>query len=111
MSLKEDLIAVRALIADPAHWTQGVIARDAAGKPIQYIHGRFTDVAKSYCVGGAVLVIVGADNFLPTIKAINIQARKLFPRHNAVRVNECIGHAAVMQVLDAALAAAESEEQ
>jgi hypothetical protein len=28
---KDVLVAARALIADPAHWTQGSYARDAAG--------------------------------------------------------------------------------
>lgn len=45
------LKAVRGLLSDPAAWTQGAHARDAAGNEVPYN----SDKATCYCLAGAVM--------------------------------------------------------
>jgi hypothetical protein len=54
--ISETLTAARAIIADPAKWTQGAVARDAAGRSLT-LHS--TD-AVCYCADGALALAAGA---------------------------------------------------
>ena len=51
MSTKEILVAARARLADPAHWTKGCFARDTEGLSVN----KDDDKAVCWCLAGAIL--------------------------------------------------------
>lgn len=55
--ISETLTAARAIIADPAKWTQGTHARDASGEPVQINDSR----AVCFCADGALALAAGVD--------------------------------------------------
>src|SRR3546814_7719619 len=58
MSLQQDLIAARAVIADPINWTKESLSRTSAGDEIWPTD----DTATCWCLGGALLKVVDAPN-------------------------------------------------
>src|SRR3546814_8573316 len=58
MSLQQDLIAARAVIADPITWTKEPLSRTSAGDEIWPTD----DTATCWCLGGALLKVVDAPN-------------------------------------------------
>jgi len=66
----EVLKAVRALLTDPAHWTQGAYARSGpvpeGVKPAEYITNSVYDLqgATCFCLNGAVAKVLGKPNTL-----------------------------------------------
>lgn len=51
MTTKAVLVAARARILDPAHWTQGALARDKNGVPMSDV---FNTAAACWCATGAL---------------------------------------------------------
>lgn len=56
--IKAELIAARAVIADPAHWTRGVMARDSRGLSVLPNEPE----AFCFCMLGALRKVVGKFN-------------------------------------------------
>lgn len=103
MTKLETLKAVKALIEDPKHWTQGAMARTSDGSK------SYADSASAtcWCIAGAYYRIAGnAAANDRTWQAIYAAGELLF-NEDVIFVNDTFGHAAVMQVLDAAIAEAE----
>lgn len=103
MASADILRAARARIEDPKNWTQGAYARDAQGRGTR---GKARE-AVCWCAYGALAASggneLGSDGFL-----LESAAEELFDA-DVVDVNDKQGHAAVLQVFDAAIAAAEAE--
>ncbi len=103
MSTVETLKAVKALIEDPKRWTQGEYARNAKGRKVSPTGKAGT----CFCVAGALRRVTrksyeqSAKEWLIVWRA----SERLFKR-GPYQVNDDLGHEAVMQVLDAAIAEA-----
>jgi hypothetical protein len=106
---KQVLINARALIADPAHWTSGVLACTATGDHVDW-HDRS---ASKWCAMGALYRaandLVGNQKEAMRIGdelAINMCSRRWL-RGGLPTINDGRGgHTAVLAVFDKALAAA-----
>lgn len=59
MSLQQDLIAARAVIADPAHWTRHALARTSARNEVWPTD----ETATCWCLGGAILKVIEAPKY------------------------------------------------
>jgi len=96
------LCAARRLIEDPEHWTTGVLARDAAGEWIE----PQDNGAVCWCAVGAVAAVspdVDLEDQAATLLDRTAEERGgVF----ASRVNDERGHAAVLEMYDAAIKAA-----
>jgi len=112
MKVKDVLLKAKSLIADPAHWTQGVYARDAEGFDV----GPNSPTAVCWCSYGAI------DATAPDFTAENTAAGTflkdaalaLFPTsvpwradapfnvYGPVDVNDKMTHADVMRMFDKA---------
>jgi hypothetical protein len=109
------LVAARAVIKDPAKWTQGRLARDAAGEA-------YDDVTEPnvtcYCAFGALCLAAGMRNGMtfhrsePGQRALDLledAALRLFPETKSAvelrltRLNDDLGHEAVMSVFSEAI--------
>jgi hypothetical protein len=112
--MKNYLIAARAKIADPANWTQHVLARDANGddKPsdhpfANYIHWEGIDGRDSqacqWCAVGAVQAVTTEDIEATVILALCKAARQLHKADNIANVNDELGHGAVLACFDRAI--------
>jgi hypothetical protein len=103
MTTLELLKAARALISDPAHWTQRAFGRDATGRPV--ITGRSAQ-AVCWCAAGAIQHVT-AD--------YRQEARVLDALAGGASLgligdtNDWGGHPAVLALYDAAIARLESE--
>lgn len=97
MSLKDDLIAAKALIADPAKWAKGL---DAYGK-----NGR-------YCAGHAVVAASSLGNHVRVFVALERQMKprqkRETPVASVVLFNDWFWrrHATVLKLFDRAIEAA-----
>jgi hypothetical protein len=111
---RDTLIQARALIADPARWTQHALARDAEGDshPPTHPHSIFanweglqgTDSrACSWCAIGAIQHV--KPSALKALKLLNAAAKTLYEA-NIAHVNDELGHDAVLTVYDHAIKAA-----
>ena len=97
----------RARILDPKHWTQGAVARMANGREV--ITTDEEELAVCWCALGSLIV---SQHKLRVEHRIRIAAHKLLNRRTAafaegatiVGVNDGIGHAAVIQAYDEAIA-------
>ncbi|EHP94920.1 DUF6197 family protein [Methylorubrum extorquens] len=106
MASADILRAARARIEDPDDWIAGDLA--TAGD------GSWVDpqdcLAECWCAVGA-LIREGGEAHGPERSLLNRHSKKLFSLSNVALVNDDsrLGHPAVMQVFDAAIAAAEAE--
>jgi len=88
------------LIKDPERWTRGCFARTEAGTAVV----PWDRTAAAWCAHGALLR-VACEDATPVVDA----ARTLFPADMAddvlplVRINDELGHEAVMQVFEKAI--------
>lgn len=84
------LIKAREMIADPARWTQFRLH-----SPERMAH----------CALGAVEIAANHDwrREWSTIKRLHCAAQEIFGFADAVRVNNCLGHAATLQMFDRAI--------
>lgn len=101
------LLKVKALLADKSCWTRGTTAETLFGEPISALN----PLAARWCVSGALVYVHGAahfegDNFWASGpgRFVNV-ASKVICNNNGgpVYVNDQMGHAAVMQMLDKAI--------
>ena len=92
---------IRALLADPAHWTQGTNARDADGFPVDPIDD---SAATAWCLQGAMYRGSGGADTLSVRAALADQLSAFYCLTNwndtATRT-----HAEVLALIDRALAA------
>lgn len=102
------ILAARTLIADPADWTQGVWARDAAGRDVDSTSPK----AVCWCAEGAEMFVLDPIEPTPMDKRgkfafeyLNEAALKLGYRNLALP-NDTTNHATVMLMYDMALEAA-----
>lgn len=103
MNLREALIAARAVIEDPKHWTTEVAARDAGG---EHVGSRSKD-AVCWCAYGAGVKVAGYGGLLArVVSALDTEARACgFDGYMAItEVNDKMGHAAVLACFDRAIA-------
>lgn len=107
MDTLETLKAIKALIEDSNRWTQKIGARNRKGMHVNAADPK----AVCWCVAGAHLRVTGEYRMSESAawQAIESASSRLFNFH-AINVNDIIGHAAVMQVLDAAIADAEQAQ-
>jgi hypothetical protein len=105
---KQVLINARALIADPAHWTRGVLACNANGRKVQW----HDQSATKWCAMGAIYR-AAYDIVRDPQEATRIGnelAKNACPnrwfRGGLPSINDRRGHAAVLKLFDKALQAA-----
>ncbi len=95
--MKEFLIEARALIASPAHWCAGHFGRTNKGI-----------ACTSYDPDCQMRCILGALNFVEAPSILREKcdkiAERLFDGRTITDVNDTIGHAAVLRILDTAIA-------
>lgn len=96
MTVKEVLIAARAKIADPANWTQGMLARDASGIPVEVCSSR----AACWCAVGAVAESAPYELTNTTVEFLNKAAGMQIETFNDTHT-----HAEVLAKFDEAIAA------
>lgn len=99
MTAAEYLRRAQAVIADPAHWCQGVGAREADGRRCLVRSSR----ARSWCASGA-MAFVGADE--ESVALLDAAAEELWGSGIQI-VNDQGSHFIVMQVFDAAIQASQ----
>lgn len=103
MSKIQILKAAKALIADPANWTQGVSARGKSGRQVN-VDGR---AAVCFCSIGAIKRVCidsgNFDNYYETVRFVN----KIEGGDGFVVFNDNHTHSEVMALWDRAIAAAE----
>jgi len=96
------LLKARKLIAEPAQWTQKYGARNRQGYPVNCDD----DDAVCWCALGAISKCTySLDIAEDTIAALELTSARMFGR-TVAGVNDHLGHAAILQVFDAALAKA-----
>ena len=100
IKLRDILIVARSLIADKAQWCQGVMACDADCGEVDSKSSR----AVRWCAVGALEHVTGRSFDSLLVKRVLIQAAFRLYRSSPVRVNDCMGHDAVLAVYDAAIA-------
>lgn len=125
MSVSDDLVRARALIADPACWTRGASARDESGREVD----PDDPSACRWCALGAVVAVVPPrpgrrpHELLPHLaRVLPLTSRPDDPplplasvvdRSTTARqvadVNDVMGHATTLAMFDRAIAAAERE--
>ncbi|MBB5762119.1 hypothetical protein HNR01_001739 [Methylorubrum rhodesianum] len=107
MASADILRAARARIEDPKNWLRGGLAADATGWAVQPWWGD----AVCWCAVGAVRADraqYDANDLEQAEATLRSASYELFSRP-APDTNDDLGHAAVMQMYDAAIAAAEAE--
>jgi hypothetical protein len=103
MTTLDVLKAARALISDPARWTQNVMARDADGG--QYTFGCAPQTV-SWCALGALQHITGKASTNGALDALDTQ----LPIYITIDYfNDTHTHAEVLALFDAAIARLERE--
>lgn len=100
------LDAVRTLIMDPVHWTRHALARDAKGRPCLPNDERATawDLVGAYlrvCLTSAT----ATDPLWRTASTVGLRVMRAVAEPETLEtVNDLHGHAAVLEVVDEALA-------
>ena len=106
----EDLKAARSLITDPSKWTVGWFARDAAGNKTSACGPE----AVCFCTAGALIRVVNDDHgryFAAREYIYAYTAEKYgYEMHGGdiSAINDGLGHAAALDMLDKAIALAEA---
>lgn len=103
MASADILRAARARIEDPKNWTQGDFAKLADGRGAT----SYDPDAVCWCAIGAVRAEAGLRDEVVERYLVDA-AQNHFSRRSPAMVNDCIGHDAVLQMYDAAIAAAEA---
>jgi hypothetical protein len=99
MSVRDDLIAARGLIADPKHWTQMWFARAEGGALVVSRDTR----ACSWCALGALEKVAGVSSrFDKAFDALRVASFTAFARA-APEVNDDLGHEAILKAFDLAI--------
>lgn len=99
------LVRARELVADENTWTHFACARDAAGSPTYTA----STTACKWCASGAIrkatvdqgLEWADAD---PLLGALSILSERLTSEGDFIKVNDYLGRAAALRVMDAAIA-------
>jgi hypothetical protein len=100
--MRDQLIAIKELIKDPAHWCQDALAVNHIGVPVSPTSPR----AYCWCFRGAMYKVLGVTeppNNCPLEDVLYNTSNDLYPGQGMIGVNDDIGHEAVMKVLDDAL--------
>jgi hypothetical protein len=116
MTTKDTLIKARALIADPARWTQHALARNAAGESHPPTHPQGNNIfweglqgndpqACAWCAIGAIQHVTPTSQ--KARRLLTIAADALYNTHVA-NVNDELGHTAVLEIYDHAIKAAQT---
>ncbi|WOF44336.1 hypothetical protein KNJ79_05235 [Sphingopyxis indica] len=93
--LKDDLIAMRDLLADPRCWTQGAYGRDAKGHQLTVPHPEVT----CWCLMGAAIQTIGHD--ITDEIDDHLNDSPLLKEHQTyVGFNDTHTHAEVLALLD-----------
>lgn len=106
MSVAQMLKDAKALIADPAHWTQGTPARDASGKPLS---NEESPAAVCWCSIGALARVANADP-APLYHLYPVARHYLYKATagaSIINFNDTHTHAEVMELWDKAIQLAE----
>lgn len=103
MASADILRAARDQIEDPKNWTQGAFARDANGNEVM----SYSDEAVCWCAYGAIRKQTG--KAISAESALLSDTAQRMRRKELVSINDFEGHASVLRVFDAAIAAAEAE--
>jgi len=101
LSQLEILDQIRALISTPETWCRGAAARSARGKPVYPT----SDLAVRWCVEGACYRIGQSSPMWLRIEAKAGEQHSLSPSE----VNDSLGHAAVLELLESVRADLEAE--
>jgi hypothetical protein len=105
MTVVEILRAAREKISNPEHWTTQDFAKDSSGMPVRWS----SDRAVCWCALGAIRA--SAPSVLEAFSAEDVldkAVRFVSPATDGVpELNDQVGHAAVMQAFDTAIAKAE----
>jgi hypothetical protein len=108
MSIRETLTKARALIADPAHWTEGALARKSDGTEIGWLDPE----ACCFCGEGAIMKACEASfngestNYrayraaMEFLQLGNVQELAGLPPHMVPTINDDLGHEAVLKLFD-----------
>lgn len=105
MASADILRAARARISDPKKWTTGFFAKSAEGSFVAAQSNR----AVCWCALGALLAEAKDSDQRYTGQFLFRASQDLFEEEDPTMVNDALGHAAVLQMYDAAIAAAEEE--
>lgn len=97
MTLKDDLIEARAIIEDEEHWTQRTCARRADGRACVVDSSE----AVRWCAGGAILKVTHDIGVHLALGAACPDGE-----YTVTRVNDILGHRAVLEMFDRAIEAA-----
>lgn len=109
MNVKENLIAARAKIADPKDWIRGSHAEDESGCSI----AANSEKACKYCGVGALLAVSppGHENlFEDSYLALVASAEALYSHTNVAKVNDVLGHEAILKIYDHAINSASASD-
>jgi hypothetical protein len=98
MTPLETLKAARALITDPAKWTQGAQARDKRGQPFS----THNDNAVCWCALGAIEKV--ADPYSEEAYEAAKKLRSISPNGTVSDFNDTHTHVEVLALFDAAIA-------
>lgn len=109
MSIRETLTKARALIADPAHWAEGALARKSNGTEIGWLDPE----ACCFCGEGAIMKACevkfhqgNPSNYAAYRAAMNflqygdVQEQAGLPSHMVPTINDDLGHAAILKLFD-----------
>lgn len=102
INVKENLVAARAKIADSKNWIRGTPARDALGWPVS----SDSKSACKYCGVGALLAVSPLNNkdlFKNSYAALVASSDALYSERNVAKVNDALGHEAILWVYDRAI--------
>lgn len=102
-TVKEQLVAARALIADEKRWTQREFARDETGIPVDPVD----DSACAWCALGALSRVLNCSPLGEDWSRVETLASVVTEDGLVVEVNDTDGHAAVLAMFDRAIEAAE----
>jgi hypothetical protein len=111
----EILTAARALIQDPAHWTQGSFARDEHGHDVDAL----APTAQCFCAYGAIVKVTNKDTLRhnPAGPFLRSAAAALCGVPHPADLNDGVNHApgltphqAVLKMFDLAIEEAKSHD-
>lgn len=93
---------LRARIADPKNWTTHALARDAHGKSVM----PWDDRAMQFCLAGAAMAVSKGCSRLSEERLWRALVKQSGgDDHQPIRINNLQGHAAVLALIDSAIAA------
>lgn len=101
ISVAQVLERARAMIVNPANWTQGTMARNSQGEPCE---ARAPE-AMRYCAFGAISRVTTSDCFSPAMAALDREARALGHKDGLTVMNDTVDHTTLLVIFDRAIAA------